>query len=544
MKRSALLLFLLAAAVYLNGLPNDFTQDDFHYIVTSESIRRAPWRLFFEGYSDSGLYRPLGTLSYAANYAAGGLDPLGYHVLNLVLHGVVTVLLYQLLLCLLDRRLAALAAALLFAVHPIHSEAVAAAVGRTELLAAAFLLAAWLLHVRERTWSAAAFFLMALLSKESAAAFLALAPLGDFVRRKSRPFTAYAPYAGALGVSLVLRWNALGGLGLRPIPFLDNPLAELPGDWRVLNALHVAWKYVALELLPLTLSADYSFNAIPVSHSWKELLPWLLATLAVLAAWLWSVRRQPGVFLAGSIYLAGFALTSNVLLPIGAIMGERLAYFPSAGFCLLAGLGWEWLARGGGRRRRAAVALLAIVVLALAARTVIRNRDWRNNYTLFASAARAVPNSVKVRHNLGVEYKKRNEPEKARREFEAARRIYPEFPLLLTTMGLLYFQRGDHASAEQFLEEAFQLSRPGDPNYNELATHYAAVLVVAGRYDAALTLLDGVIQSAPNSPRAYANRAVARYYRHEWDLARADAETALRLDPENKQARSLLTRMK
>ena len=110
-------------------------------------------------------------------------------------------------------------------------------------------------------------------------------------------------------------------------------------------------------------------------------------------------------FLAGAIYLTGFAATANLLVPTGTIMGERLAYLPSAGFCLLAALLWLRLEN---YQRRLAWAVLAIVAATLAARTVVRNRDWQDNFS--PSGRRwAVPGSAKMHFALGSEYMNRGE---------------------------------------------------------------------------------------------------------------------------------------
>ena len=421
------LLFLVAALVYANTLSNGFAQDDHYYIVGNQDIRNAPWRLLSTAYVLSGVYRPVTMLSYALNYWTLGMQPFGFHLLNLLLHGAVTVLLYRLIITLLAAPRAALAAAALFAVHPIHTEAVAAAVGRAELLAAALLLAGWLFHLSGRFTLAAAAFLLAMLSKESAAVVVALVPLGDYVSRRipARWGLVYGRYAIAFAVFFDLQWNAGGMRGGEMVAVNDNPLAPLPGGWRVLNALRVAWKYVALQLYPATFSADYSFNAVPVYREFGALMPAALGALAVLAIWVWSLLRRTGVALALGIYLIGFALTANVLLPIGTIMGERLAYFPSAGLCLLAGLGWQWLQS---RPRTAALALLVVACTALAARTVVRNRDWRDDTALWTAAARAVPSSAKARHNLGVIYMNAGDLVRAREEFDAAYRINPDYP--------------------------------------------------------------------------------------------------------------------
>src|SRR5262249_24354021 len=153
-----------------------------------------------------------------------------------------------------------------------------------------------------------------------------------------------------------------------------------------------------LQVFPATLSADYSFDSIPVTRSPAVLAAALAATVGALAGWIWSARRAPRAFLAGVIYLAGLAVTSNVLFLIPTILGERLAYLPSAGLCLLAGLVYE---RGAKRSRALAIAVLALVASALALRTAVRNLDWHDNSTLAVATVHAYPGNVKMSRNLG-----------------------------------------------------------------------------------------------------------------------------------------------
>lgn len=536
-RKHSVLLFLLAAGVYANTLGNGFAQDDFYYIVGNRDLAEAPWRLMASAYSNSGVYRPVTMLTYAMNVWTLGMKPFGFHLLNLLLHGLVTVLLYRVVHELLARPRAAWAAAVLFAVHPIHSEAVAAAVGRAELLAAGLILGAWLLHLRGRFSYAAVCYLLAMLSKESAASFIALVALVDYACRRPLVWIAYARYAAAFAVFLALQWHAGGMRGGDLVAMSDNPLAHLPAGWRILNALSVAAKYVALQLYPAMLSADYSYNAIPMTREFWPLLPVTLAAVGVLAVWVWSFRRGPAVAVALSIYLCGFALTANVVVAIGTIMGERLAYFPSAGLCLLAGLAWAWL---HSRRGAFAVVLLAIFATALAGRTVVRNRDWQNDFTLYSAAARAVPNSAKVRHNLGSKYMEARNLNRAREEFEAAFRIDPNYPDLLASMGLLYVQLGDKTRALQFMDRAVGSSGRDNPNYDNMATNFAALLLDTGNYQPALALLDRIIAESPRFARAWSNRAAVHLILGNAAQARADAEQALRLDPSNGQAARVL----
>ena len=406
MKDRLLIGILLAAValVYGNTLRNQFTMDDGLYVMGNPQTTQPSLQLLFSENKITSVYRPLTFASIAMSWALGGTEPLGYHLLNLLLHAMVVWLLYLVLKEIFDGhpqgKNIAFAAALLFAVHPIHSEAVASVMGRAEMLAAGFLLAGWILHLRDREIPALLCFALAMLSKESAVAAFPLVLLGDYATGRWKPLRRYAGVAGVTVLYLALLRNAQGGhFGQPSISLMDNPLASLPPLWRILNALRVAWKYVWLHFYPVMMSCDYSFNQIPMYRDWRHTLPAALAAAAAVTLWIWALRkRHAGLALAGGIYLAGFAATANILMPTGTIMGERLAYLPSAGFCVLVALAWSWLAE---RQRMLACGLLMAVLLALAARTVARNTDWRDNLALYSSAVRAVPNSAKMHANLG-----------------------------------------------------------------------------------------------------------------------------------------------
>jgi tetratricopeptide (TPR) repeat protein len=545
---------LLAALVlvYGNTLRNEFTMDDGLYVVNNPQVTDPSVQELFAPNTLSNVYRPFTFATLALNWAVNGGKPFGFHLVNLLLHAAVTWLLYLLLQAILgtspEAKAVALATAWLFAVHPIHTEAVASVVGRAELLAAGFLLAAWILHLRDREIPALICFLLALLSKESAAAFLALVLVGDYARGEWKPRLRYAWIAGVTLLYVGLLWKVQGGrVGKADVSMLDNTLAVIPAGWRILNALRVAWKYAGLQIYPATLSCDYSFNQIPVYLNWRHTLPAAAAAVVAVSAWLWAVRkRRSGLVLAGGIYLAGFATTANILVPTGTIMGERLAYLPSAGFCLLVALSWSWLREWAplgarwNRGRRLAWGALAALVAVLAMRTVARNRDWKNDLVLYSAAVRAAPDSAKMRSNLGNQYMALGQLDLARTEFQAALRIYPDYPDALASYGLLESREGNNEAAGQMIERALNMSRRDNPNYDFMVVNLAAILMQTGHLDGALELLNREIAESPKYARAWSNRAVIHYKRGETASAAADVEVALRLDPSNAQAQNLM----
>jgi len=540
------LLIAVVALVYGNSLRNGFTMDDDLYVSGNPQVTAPTLRGLFGPHRITKVFRPLTFTSFAVNWFMDRGQPRGFHVVNLLLHAAGACLLYLLLQNLLalsaNGKTVAFAAALLFAVHPIHTEAVSSIVGRAELLAAGFLISAWLLHLRNRELPALLCFVAALLSKESAVAFLPLVVVGDYARGKLRPYFQYAGIAAITAVYLGILWSVQGGrLGVEALTIsrIDNPLAALSPTWRILNALRIDWKYVALQFYPATLSCDYSFNEIPLYFDLRHTLPWAIAGVALIGAWIWAVREKRSAWaLAGGMYFAGFAATANVVIPSGTIMGERLAYFPSAGFCLLIASAWAWPYM---RQRRAAWGVLAVIVAALGLRTAVRNPDWKDNLSLYSAAVRAVPGSAKMHANLGAAYLEANQRELARKELQTALQIYPNFPQAFESLGLLESRDGNYQAAGRMLEAAFYSTRREDnPNYDDMAVNLAAVYMQTSHIEGALQLLDREIAESPGYGRAWANRAVIRYKRGENAAARTDAETALRLDPGNQQARNLM----
>jgi tetratricopeptide (TPR) repeat protein len=538
-----LILVTTAMLVYVNSVRNGFAMDDDLYIFRNAQVTNHSVKELFQPNKYTGVFRPVTFATLAANFELGGENPLWYHVFNLLLHAGVSVLLFLVLRTLLSREprgnLIAFVAALLFVVLPIHTEAVTSIIGRSELLAAGFLLAAWLLHLRDRPYLAMLSFVIALLSKESAVAFLPLALAGDYASGKYKPRLRYISIAGVTLLFVVVLWKVHGGrMGPTEVSFLDNPLSSLSPGWRILNALRIAWKYVGLQLFPAKLACDYSYNAIPVYRDLWHTLPALGAALGVLAAWGWAVwKRTSGFVLAGAIYFAGFAVTSNIVTVTGTIMGERLAYLPSAGCCLLLALILIWLES---RQPTAAIAVIAVLTLALGARTIVRNRDWQNDLRLNESAAHTVPSSAKIHSTLGGIYLLQGRLDRAESELRLSLRIDPNSPDTEESLALVESRNGNNSEALRLMEHALHYSNRKNINYDFMAVNLAALLLQMDQFGEAATILDREVEVAPGYARVWSNRAALHYKRGEFEAARNDAESALRLDRNNSQAQNVL----
>jgi tetratricopeptide (TPR) repeat protein len=526
-----------------NSLLNSFTLDDEMYIKRNPQVTEHSLRLLFRANESTSVYRPVTFATFAANWLVAGYRPKSYHLVNLLLHAAVTLLFFFALRKALEGmahyETISFVAALLFASHPIHTEAVSSVVGRSELLAAGFLFAAWLLHLTDRWVLALLSFALALLSKESAIGLLPLAIVGDYAAGKLRSWTRYTGIALITALYLVVLWKAQGGhFGPPTVSILDNPLVMLPAHLRVLNAIRISWKYVFLLLFPATLSCDYSYNQIYLYGNARHLLVGVIAALGVLGAWTWAVRRRrSGYAIAGTLFFAGFAATSNILTQTGTIFGERLAYFPSAGFCLLVAVLWSLLMQRG---RYIAFVVLALVLGAFTARTIARNRDWRDNVALYLAGADASPKSAKMRVFRAAIYVDRADFDKARSDLQFALDTYPDYPDAVEGMGLLEARTGNTAAALKLLEKALEMSDRKDFFFDFRAANLAALEIQTGRVDDAMKLLNREITLSPAYSRLWSNRATLRLKLGQTAEARSDALTALRLDPSNGQATDVL----
>lgn len=572
------LLILLSLAAYVNVFGNGFAFDDHPAITRNAHVRNFQLeRIFTSSYwagvitgetceedpcieaamrEQKPLYRPLVSTTYAINFALGGFNTFGYHLVNLLLHAVVTLAFYGLARQLRCSMAGAFAGAAVFAVHPLHTEAVTGIVGRAELLMALGVLLALRWYIQsgapERfdakfavaSWAA---FLLAVLSKEQALILPGVILLYDLFAVKDRSWSgllrgALRRYSGfivilcaMLAVRTFLFNTVLYGAGSHTV-FIDNPLVEEGGWVRVLTAIKVSGKYLWLFLWPERLSADYSYNAIPVARSLLEpgvlwtLVAWAALLAVAVGSYLWARRV---VFFAVGFTVVTFLPASNLIVPIGTIMGERLFYLPSAGLCLMIAAAWDraalWAGREGAVKplKWAGVGVVSAALVLLAARTLIRNRDWMNNHALMESAIRVVPQSAKVNYLVGLS--RRDRGESGLKQIERAIEIYPDYPLIIPAMAKNY---GRALLAEGRIEEAiYRLERAVDLNPGVRDGYYylGVAYIRSGLWKEAEEAIRKTLRTIPRHAEAYNNLSFVLWRQGRYAEALEAAEAALRL---------------
>ena len=417
-RRAAGVAALVAVLAYLPALGNGFTLDDGPIVERNPAAHsvRAALAAFDQPYwppeHGAGLYRPLVVLSFAVDWQLSGGSARWFHAVNLAWHAAATALLVPLVAAYTGPA-AALAGGIVFAVHPVHVEAVANVVGRAELMAAAFLFGALLLAraVRRRrgrgasTGAIEAALLgataLALLSKEHAVVAVGLLALDDLGTRATiSPRLPWRDYAGVVlltAVWFVARRAVEGGLSFEavaPTFFLLGP------GGRVSTMLPVVFVLLRLLVWPFDLSPDYHPQVVPrLEHLTAVGVAGavVLAASAALALALWRKHRAASV---GLLFIGiAWLPTANLLFPSGLVIAERTLYLVSAGVALLAALGAAEVARRWGVRR--AVLGTVVVAAVLGARSATATGLWRSNRDLVLGALASHPESYRV-HQAAV----------------------------------------------------------------------------------------------------------------------------------------------
>jgi len=501
---------LLAIVVFANGIAAGWTSDDQYIIVGNPLIHRASvvWDAFTHPYWPSGFgwgqYRPLPILGYAIDWALSGGAPWWFHLVNIGWHAAATVLVWRLARALVGETGAFVAAAL-FAVHPVHVEAVASIVGRSELMMTVCVLAALLAH-RRGDWSAIIWAALALACKENGAVFIGLAFAHDALvagdgQRPRDVLRARRPLY--VGYALVLAGYAL----VLAVLFHGRELAEpallwsgMPASHRWLTMLALVPEYVRLLVVPVRLQIDYGPGIVSEQSSLTLAVLAGGTLLAALIALAIASRRRAPVVAFGLAWI-GIALApiANVLFPSGVVIAERTLYLPSVGAALVAG----WLAvRLVAIRGRPVLGAVAVAGLLLAARTWTRTPLWHDNKRLIVESLADEPTS----YHLHI--------------------------LAATVISLT----GHWADAAPQYREARAI-------YARDATSYrggAECAIAVGDFATAAALLDSAIALAPRDARPYLRLADVGIYRADWRAVIPAARRAYALEPDSLRAVDLV----
>jgi tetratricopeptide (TPR) repeat protein len=431
------------------------------------------------------------------NFLVHGEDTFGYHLVNVLLHSACTLLLYFVALEVFrgDRGMSVLAA-LLFATHPIHTDAIDSIVGRAEGLYALFYLLAFLSYVRCATTKGTSwgwygvyvvFFLLSVLSKEMGLMVLANCWAWDALynfdcwnlilsflpghkssegtgkRRTVKQFMAYlmplmwrtlATLTVCVSFMVHRKWW-VGGFADLKMQIQHNPIAFAEGQEKWLTIFYIHFQYLWLQLWPAQLSCDYSMACIPMVETITD--PRNLLTLATyvglgvfLVLSLRSSHWHAVLLVSLSWYIVPFIPASQVLFQPGTVIAERVLYLPSIGICFLAS--WVLFAawRKGFINKKVFLAVCLFILLAYSARTLVRNRDWHSQVALFKSASSVCPGSGKARYNYAAELEMSFFEEQAEEQYELSAAVSHSYTSSFGRLGKIWLKRGNLTKALEY----------------------------------------------------------------------------------------------
>ena len=441
--RRAACIFALAAACYGNTLANDLVWDD---RLTAVVPRRAT-RLLTERVGS--YYRPLVMLSFAWDRTLWGEHAAGFHATNLVLHAVAGCLVGTLAIALGLGEGPAFASALLFVAHPVQTDAVAYVSGRTDVLCALFALGALLAWRRARAptdpWAiATALLLVAALASKETAVLLPLVLLVPGAHPAARPPRPVLPFVvAAAGLAI---WMRVGGPGLH----LGGLAARLPAiAAATLEALRlVVW--------PVDLHLE-RFVSVPGWSTPGAVALWI-SLVAIVAALALAASRVAGGWVLLALAAATYLPVANVVPIYPAIAdralftAEHFLYLPLCGLVPLAvGVEATWIPVAAGR------AIVAALLVASVPLVVARNRDWRDEETLFRHTLRYDPPAARVWYDLANLRLAAGDPVEAERLYRAALARSPRDAAAHLNLGIALQRQGRGREAVAEYDEAVRL---------------------------------------------------------------------------------------
>jgi len=516
--------------IYGNSLKNDFVFDDRTLVVENSLIKdvgNIPQILgIFYG---KLYYRPIRNLSYLIDYSFSALNPVGYHASNILYHSIVVFLVYLISMFLVGNFKIAIIAAILFAVHPVHTDAVTYISGRRDILSTLFFFLGFYYFLKLRAVFRIKYvvlivisYFLAILSKEMAITLPLVMFLYDYyIRFKSdkalisgfsfireviksigyvlnRYKYFYIPltlsslyiiyhYVFVIGISHKLNWY--GGSAI-------SNFATVGKIWGY---------YIKLLFFPLRLNADYSYNAFPVAKSYLEGSVVLSIFVIIFIFWfsLFLLNRNKYKIYAFCILFYFLTLLPvSHIIPHHELLAEHYLYLPSFGFCLLLGLilGKDFKTK---LFKNAALGILIILIMGYSTRTVIRNRDWRNEEVFWQKVTQTTPECVRAHDSLGVVYKRKGLYVKALSEYKKALEIDPRYSKVHYNLGSLYEEQGMIQKAIDEYNKAIKLNPDDFQSHNNLSGIYLR----QGLYGKAINESKNALSIKPDSAKLHNNLA-------------------------------------
>lgn len=512
-----LIIIAVTYFVFNNSLQNEFVFDDESVVVNNPSIQNTD-NIFKYFTGDEGFhkvigkyYRPIVSASYVLDYSMWGLDPYGFHMTNIIVHIVSCLLLFRILSLLFSRykyrNLFSLFGTLIFAVHPVHTEAVTWVSGRTDSIVTMFFFASFLFYIMFTGYShhgnidkksdhvnsgnylylilSLLFYVFGLLSKEMIVTMPVIILLYDFVYRKKNlqylkeNYLSYLLFFAITGIYLLVRENALSG-----VPDRDSYLYFFNKEtevvfWTMIKTIPV---YFRLLFAPFGLLYHYN-GVIPDSASildFSALLS-LLFVLALIGLSVFFYKRDSIISFCILFFLISLLPVMNII-PTMNLMAERFLYFTSFSLAVLI----THLLMLASNKRDIGMLIVGvlIIIVSLGYMTYIRNMDWKTNEALYSSAIGYEGSIILV--NEGNIYSNNKKFDESKKKYKRAIEIRDNNVLAHHNLGLVYMIEGKLDSAEMRIKRGVSVDSLAPDGYYQLATIYK----IQGKNEEAIQMLE------------------------------------------------------
>ncbi len=549
----SILTFIIAFFIYLPTIWNKFVWDDIQLITHPLNLGKNPYSFFF----GSGIYyRPFLHLSMAIDYSFWHLNPMGYHLTNVILHSIASLLVFLTgLFILKDESInlnnihlnngntkiltAALLSSIIFAIHPVHTESVAWISGRTDIISTIFLLLAFLsflIYRRESKISGliltCIFFLFSLFSKENAISFIFIAMLYGLLTGMNRKKLAISlfSFSGAGLIYLIMRQSKVVTMVLSS-PAGKNSLFS--PDISITNFFPLLFGglgyYFEKLVLPLNLNLLPDVPKNPIFFL-IALFPFILAIV------LYLKKRKLEFFL---LFWSILTLLPSLLIlfsKIGSPIGERYLYLPSVGFCILAGV---LLSRISNKKL---LFISFVIIISGSFSTYERLKVWENDLTLWKDTVAKNPSSAIAHANYGRALMEKNDFEQGRKELFTAlqqKRISAELVSIIKDMlGVVEMRNKNYQKAEDYFKESLK----ANPRNITALSNYGILYLRMSEpikneeekkliIEKAIKLLEESIKISPGFIQAKFNLGLCYLQIKEYDRAQKYFESVIELDP-------------
>lgn len=517
-KLHLIILFVFGFLLYANTITHDYTVDDAIVITDNDFVKKGfsgigeilgndTFLGFFKVEKNlvaGGRYRPLSLVTFAVEYQFFGESPTVSHFVNVVLYALTGMLLYLVVLQFFrtkrssEAHFIALATAMLFLAHPIHTEAVANIKGRDEIMALLGSLGALYFALRyafkgnfkELIFAGFCFFL-GILSKENTITFLAVIPLAMFVFtkvEKSKIGISTGVLVAFAAIFLIIRSTILGDASSlaanENMELMNNPYLKWTGSQYIAfsgvekfgTIFYTLGKYLVLMIFPHPLTHDYYPPQVPMMTfgDWQVILTLLVYVGGGIYALFRLPKKDPIAF--GIIYfIATLSVVSNLVFPIGTNMSERFMFMPSVGVSLIAAVLLYKLTNKSLTKigdLKLALPIIALVLLGFSFKTITRNTAWKDNYTLFSTDIHTSTNSAKLNNAMGgITSEEATKPENAARKnalldqaiqyASKARELHPTYANPNVIIGNAYVYKEDYAKAMEFYDYTLSITGEG-----------------------------------------------------------------------------------